>query len=71
MNKLVLSFGIVLMAIVAQAQVVNIPDANFKARLLAISFLDANNDGSIQVSEAQKVKTLDVSYKEIQDLTGI
>lgn len=58
-----------------RAQVVNIPDANFKARLLSASpnneiaknlngvffKIDANNDGQIQASEAQQVSYLSLS----------
>ena len=60
---LLLTFG------VTNAQIVNFPDANFKAELLAASptqqkalnfsdqwiKIDANNDGEIQESEAQQV----------------
>ncbi len=67
------------------AQIVNIPDAIFKAKLLSASpteqlaknfsdqwiTIDANNDGEIQVSEAQAVKFLIVSHFQITDITGI
>jgi hypothetical protein len=70
------------------AQIVNIPDANFKAKLLSAnasngiastempvydasgitewsvpsySTIDINNDGEIQVSEAQAIKFLGIS----------
>ena len=82
---------------IANAQIVNIPDANFKAKLLSASAsngvastetplynssngswsvssfhtIDTNGDGEIQVSEAQVIKWLDVSYSYIFDLTGI
>ena len=59
----------------ANAQIVNIPDANFKTRLLTANTtnsiaknlsgvffkIDANNDGQIQESEALNVSYLDVS----------
>ena len=74
----------VFIGLVGEAQIVTIPDANFKARLLAASpsntiasdfngyiKIDANNDGEIQVSEAQAVYHLDVSNSNIGDLTGI
>lgn len=74
-----------LFTIVAKAQIVSIPNANFKAKLLATSTtahiaynassvrikIDTNNDGQIQVSEAQQVYILSVSYSNISDLTGI
>jgi uncharacterized repeat protein (TIGR01451 family) len=75
---------LVLFSIVAKAQIVNIPDTNFKAALLLanadnniaktadnIAFtLDANADGEIQESEAMNVVLLDVSGFSIADLTG-
>ena len=57
-------------AIFAEAQVVTIPDANFKAALIAKG-VDGNSDGQIQTSEALAVGTLDVGNKSISDLTGI
>ena len=70
---------------VGNAQIVNIPDANFKARLLAASpsntiaknaigqniKIDINNDGEIQVSEALNVYQLYVINFSIQNLIGI
>ncbi len=69
----------------AFGQIVNIPDANFKAVLLSASpsnsiacnslnmpiKIDVNNDGEIQNSEALAVKTLSVFNNYINDLTGI
>jgi hypothetical protein len=65
--------------------IVVIPDANFKAKLLAAdvtnntaqneSFqnmkIDVNNDGEIQISEARAVRTLTVNNSNIADFTGI
>jgi hypothetical protein len=70
---------------IADAQIINIPDANFKAQLLLASTsnwiainhsgnnikIDANNDGEIQVNEAQQVGKLYVNNLNITDLTGI
>ena len=55
------------------AQIVNIPDPNFKAALLAHDpAIDTNSDGEIQVSEAETlVSSLKVGGKEISDLTGV
>ena len=66
------------------AQIVNIPDVNFKAKLLsatstnyvalnnAISIkIDINNDGEIQETEALLVTELNVTNSNIADLTGI
>lgn len=52
------------------AQIVNIPDANFKNALISLG-VDTNGDGEIQVSEAESVISLDLSYKNISDLSGI
>ncbi len=55
-------------------QVINIPDPNFKAFLVAN--YDTNGDGEIEVSEAEVVTSIDTpgtsaSPGNIQDLTGI
>ncbi|MCZ8090153.1 T9SS type A sorting domain-containing protein [Flavobacterium sp.] len=65
--------------------IVVIPDANFKAKLLEADVtnsiaqnatfqnmkIDANNDGEIQISEARAVRTLTVINSNIADLTGL
>lgn len=72
-------------ATIAQSQIVNIPDANFKAKLLASSSsnqiaknlagqyfaIDSNSDGEIQVSEALNVGYLYVAASHITSLQGI
>jgi hypothetical protein len=69
----------------AQAQIVNIPDANFKAKLLQADIsnqiaynntmgyikIDSNNDGEIQESEALLINGLYINSSNISDLTGI
>ncbi|MDC8001581.1 T9SS type A sorting domain-containing protein [Aequorivita todarodis] len=61
-----------LISFFASAQIVNIPDANFKNALLNHNpVIDTNGDGEIQVSEAEAVSVLDVSYGNISDLTGV
>jgi hypothetical protein len=68
-----------------EAQIVNIPDANFKAKLLQSSpsnqiaqnqnyeniKIDVNNDGEIQESEALLVRRLNISNANIASLEGI
>ena len=68
-----------------KAQIVNIPDANFKAKLLSASpttqlaknfsdqwiKIDANNDLEIQQSEASAVKYLFIGGNGIIDTTGL
>ena len=70
---------------ITQSQIVNIPDANFKAKLLSATSsnqiakdlngnyfkIDSNSDNEIQESEALEVSYLDVSSSSILDLTGI
>lgn len=51
--------------------IVNIPDANFKAKLIFLGF-DLNNDGEIQFSEAAIVTdTIYIPSSNITDLTGL
>ncbi|MBK8600748.1 MAG: hypothetical protein IPN80_09550 [Flavobacterium sp.] len=70
---------------IVKAQIVTIPDVNFKAKLLAADTtntiaegllgnyikIDSNNDGEIQNSEAMTVTRLNISSAGITDLTGI
>jgi Leucine-rich repeat (LRR) protein len=67
------------------AQIINFPDANFKAKLLAASSsnfiakevygsyfkIDANNNGQIEVSEALQVDELHINSSNISSLVGI
>lgn len=69
----------------SNAQIVNIPDANFKTKLLqantnntiaysmsnAYFKIDANNNGEIEVSEALQVKRLYVGSSNIVSMIGI
>ena len=66
---IVLFFGA---ASVANAQIVNIPDANFKVALVGDLAINTNADGEIQVSEAVAYGgTINVASSGISDLTGI
>src|SRR5690606_14515033 len=61
-----------LSSLLTQAQIVNIPDVNFKNALINhIPAIDANNDGEIQTSEAQAVSQIVVYNSGISDMTGI
>ena len=52
--------------------IVNIPDANFKAALLANTSINTTDDGEISIQEAQAVTNfVDVRSQDIADLTGI
>mgnify|MGYP006142631193 FL=1 len=66
---------LLLLSLVSNAQIVNIPDGNFKSKLLSANTtnqiamnsqfeyfkIDANNDGEIQVSEASEVFLLNIN----------
>ncbi len=54
---------------IAHAQVVSIPDPNFKALLLFK--YDSNHDNQLQNTETDTVTTLSISSMSISDLTGI
>lgn len=70
---------------IVSAQIVNIPDANFKAKLVSanqwnfiafdlagnMTVIDNNGDGEIQVSEAQNISQLSLNFTNITDFTGI
>ena len=63
---LLLSTGIV------SAQIVNIPDANFKAALILLHpELDPNSDGEIEFADAALSTELQLGGYNISDLTGI
>jgi type IX secretion system substrate protein len=67
MKKLLL---LLLFTVISQAQIVNIPDANFKAKLISLG-KDLNADGEIQVSEAGAVTILSLANANISSLEGI
>lgn len=83
--KIKLLILLLLFSSISFAQIVDIPDANFKAKLLEASpsnqiaknlagvyfKIDANNDGEIQVSEATQVSYLLFGYSSISSLVGI
>ncbi len=72
MKHILLALGL-LFSFTASAQIVNIPDPNFKIALLNYTPpIDTNEDGEIQVSEAEAViYLLRLDNKGINDLTGI
>ena len=79
------SFLFICFSIASFGQIVNIPDANFKTKLLAANPLngiardindsaiqiDTNNNNEIEASEALAVFALIVDNSAISDLTGI
>jgi hypothetical protein len=71
-KHLLISFLAITTTFTATAQIVNIPDANFKAYLLADLSINTNSDTAIQLSEAQTFNGAIVcSNLTITDLTGI
>lgn len=71
--KTLLKTLFILTFISTNAQIVNIPDPNFKTALTVnhAPVIDTNNDGEIQVSEAEAADLIDVNSDSISDLTGI
>lgn len=69
MKKLLLLFTLIIFQ-VSYGQIVTIPDANFKAALIADG-VDTNNDGEIQVSEAESITIISVISENISSLEGI
>ena len=83
MKKIYLSFGLFFISLFLQAQIVNIPDANFKNALINTNCVDTNgdgifdsnadinNDGEIQLIEAESVLRLKVFEQNITSLEGL
>ncbi len=71
MKTSIFTFLLVWLSLGLQAQIVNIPDANFKAALLANAFINTNSDSEIQLSEAQNAQSFIFANRGISDLTGI
>ena len=72
MKVILSSLFLIISHLSLNAQIVSIPDANFKAALLANLAINTNGDTEIDSLEAQAFSgTIDVSSKAIADLTGI
>jgi uncharacterized repeat protein (TIGR01451 family) len=82
MKHIATSILLLLFALPSQAQILNFPDPNFKNALVNsncvgnssnqfITDADTNDDGEIQLEEAQAVTKLSVANQNIADLTGI
>jgi len=84
MKKILLILSLLIYSI-SNAQIVNIPDTNFKQALLSASTsnqiamdfngnyttIDTNNDNEIQESEALSISEINVNSKPISDFSGI
>ncbi|MEI2274426.1 leucine-rich repeat domain-containing protein [Sphingobacterium sp. ML3W] len=69
--KILFSFILLMLCLSSvNAQVVNFPDQSFKQALINKK-VDANNDGEIQVSEAQKVTKLYLEETAFSSMEGI
>ena len=68
--KKIITLFILFLGLASNAQIVNIPDQAFKAFLIDMGF-DTNNDGEIQVSEAQAQTQLNIFSSTISSLEGI
>ena len=63
---------LLVLPLVSFGQIVNIPDANFKAYLVGNTKINTNRDTEIQISEANAFNdTIDCSDKNISNLKGI
>ncbi|WP_300670427.1 T9SS type A sorting domain-containing protein [Soonwooa sp.] len=75
MKKIFTIFGLVMMgASAVNAQIINFPDANFKAAIIkAYPAVDANKDGQISETEALTLTSIRnlSNYPNIYDATGI
>lgn len=72
MKKITLISLVIIIYNYASAQIVTIPDANFKAYLVGNTAINTNADTEIQVSEAAGFTgTIDCNGLSISDLTGI
>jgi len=72
MKKITLVILLLIIVDFSFAQIVNIPDANFKqALLLHNTTVDTNHDGEIQVSEAENTLSLSLNEKFISSMEGI
>ncbi|MGB3343659.1 MAG: hypothetical protein WBA61_07090, partial [Aequorivita sp.] len=70
MKNLYTYLCLMMMGSFLHAQIVNIPDVNFKNALIEAG-VDTNGDGEIQISEAEAVINLNVNGKDISSLEGI
>ncbi|WCO02614.1 DUF7619 domain-containing protein [Psychroserpens ponticola] len=73
MKSFLLSFLFLITFLIGNAQIIDIPDANFKNGLLNyVPVIDTNSDGEIQISEAELITELyfqDIEY--INSLEGL
>lgn len=67
-----ITFILFIFSSVCHSQIINFPDSNFKNALLNHNpVIDLNEDGEIQVSEAEIVIEISISFEPIASLEGI
>ena len=72
MKNITLLICFIIFTQLLNSQVVNIPDANFKAYLVGNTAINTNGDTEIQVSEANAFNgNIGCSWNNIADLSGI
>lgn len=72
MKKFFAFLTVTFCALASQAQIVEIPDPVFKAKLLEqYPNVDSNDDGEIQVTEAQAVTSLDFYHCNFENTIGL
>ena len=73
MKKIIVFFSLLIVPLFVTAQIVNIPDAKFKAELVGNSEINTNGDYEIQVSEALAFTGFigNLNSRGIKDMTGI
>ena len=72
MTRLLFLCACLCVTLTSFSQIVNIPDANFKDALLNHDpVIDTNNDGEIQVSEAEATSELVLFSTNIVNTTGL
>src|SRR5688572_17664103 len=80
--KQILLFSLLILTASVNAQVINIPDANFKNKLLTDNFcaftatdnpliVDADSDGNIEANEVAPIAKLYLPNASIADITGL
>jgi protein phosphatase 1 regulatory subunit 7 len=70
MKKAIILSLLLFLPIISVAQIVRIPDVNFRQQLISLGY-DTNDDGKIQASEAKAVTELDIKNMGIVNLEGI
>ncbi|MCF6130158.1 T9SS type A sorting domain-containing protein [Flavobacterium sp. AS60] len=78
-------YSLLFLSLISQAQIINFPDANFKAKLMQSSpsesiardvnynfvKIDSNDDNEIDVAEASVIYYLQIGFGNINSLSGI